>query len=74
MGHCYAEESKTELFFLAKSSSEYHLMIGPEGDFSLAEVQRAHEAGILSFSIGNQRFRTETAAVVAINRILCAQL
>lgn len=74
MGHCYTEEAKTELFFLAKSSSEYHLMIGPEGDFSLAEVKRAQEAGIYSFSIGNQRFRAETAAVVAINRILCAQL
>ncbi|MGA0012282.1 MAG: RsmE family RNA methyltransferase [Flavobacteriaceae bacterium] len=74
IGHCYPESDKIDLFHLGTSSSEYHLMIGPEGDFSQSEVARAQENSIKAFSLGNQRLRTETAAIVAINRILCAQL
>ncbi len=40
------------------------LLIGPEGDFSDAEIQQAEAAGFASVSLGRARLRTETAAVV----------
>ncbi len=41
------------------------VMIGPEGDFSEAEVNQANAAGFVPLSLGLPRYRTETAAVVA---------
>ena len=41
------------------------VMIGPEGDFSPAEVAAAEAAGFMSVSLGSSRLRTETAAIVA---------
>ena len=39
--------------------------VGPEGDFSKEEVQKALSAGFAPVSLGNSRLRTETAGVVA---------
>jgi 16S rRNA (uracil1498-N3)-methyltransferase len=74
MGHCYEEHQKKDLFFTARNYNDYHIMIGPEGDFSRNEVLLAKQQKAEFFSLGEQRLRTETAAIVAINRILCAQL
>lgn len=41
------------------------VLIGPEGDFSSAEVTQAIEAGFKKVSLGKSRLRTETAAVAA---------
>lgn len=41
------------------------ILIGPEGDFSPEEVAEAVEAGFEEITLGTQRLRTETAAVVA---------
>ena len=41
------------------------ILIGPEGDFSNIEIQKAYEKGFLAVSLGNSRLRTETAALVA---------
>ena len=41
-------------------------MIGPEGDFSVAEVEAAMAMGFNSASLGNSRLRTETAGISAI--------
>ncbi len=43
------------------------VLVGPEGDFSLAEVQEAEKLGFVSTSLGNSRLRTETAALVAVH-------
>lgn len=40
--------------------------IGPEGDFSPAEVDFALEHGFEEITLGQQRLRTETAALVAV--------
>jgi 16S rRNA (uracil1498-N3)-methyltransferase len=45
------------------------ILIGPEGDFSPAEIQMAQENGYLAVRLGNERLRTETAAMVACNTI-----
>lgn len=41
------------------------LLIGPEGDFSASEIQKAVSLGYKEATLGNERLRTETAAVVA---------
>ena len=40
------------------------LLIGPEGDFSPQEIEMAINNGYAAVSLGNQRLRTETAALV----------
>lgn len=42
------------------------VLIGPEGDFSLQEIQAAANAGFLPISLGDSRLRTETAALMAV--------
>lgn len=42
------------------------ILIGPEGDFSPAEVEAAVEAGFRPLTLGESRLRTETAAVAAV--------
>lgn len=41
------------------------ILIGPEGDFSLDEIKSAIDTGYQPISLGDNRLRTETAAIVA---------
>lgn len=41
------------------------VLIGPEGDFSLKEIQNATENGYKAVHLGQSRLRTETAGMVA---------
>ncbi len=45
------------------------ILIGPEGDFSPEEIRLAVGHGFEEISLGSQRFRTETAAVVAAEMV-----
>lgn len=45
------------------------ILIGPEGDFSLEEVELAKRNGFIEISLGESRLRTETAGVVACNTV-----
>ncbi len=42
------------------------VFIGPEGDFTPAEVRQAHERGAIPVSLGTRTLRSETAAVAAL--------
>ena len=64
IAHCY-EEDKKLLQHEIQKSSDVLILIGPEGDFSKEEVQKAIELGFIPVSLGNSRLRTETAGVVA---------
>jgi 16S rRNA (uracil1498-N3)-methyltransferase len=46
------------------------LFVGPEGGFSGAEISMLRDAGAEAVSLGPHILRTETAALVAISRIL----
>jgi len=48
-----------------KKNENILILIGPEGDFSPEEIKFALENGFKPITLGNQRLRTETAAVVA---------
>ncbi len=64
IAHC-EESSKTGLQKLLVPNSEVTMLIGPEGDFSPREVTLALNHGFRPVSLGKNRLRTETAAIVA---------
>ena len=66
IAHC-DPNSEERLFLPAiiKKNENILILIGPEGDFSPEEIKFALENGFKPISLGTQRLRTETAAVVA---------
>ena len=66
IAHCKGSK-KNELTTLVKSSEPQLLVIGPEGDFTLEEINLAEEKGFKMVSIGENRLRTETACITGIS-------
>ena len=66
IAHCDSSfEKRDYLPSIIKKSENILILIGPEGDFSPEEIKFALENGFEAISLGNQRLRTETAAVAA---------
>ncbi len=65
IAHCQPSDNKQPLPKIINSGGNIMILIGPEGDFSPEEVALALENGFREISLGTQRLRTETAAVVA---------
>lgn len=62
----YVDQTIPEhLQIAAKPSQNYCLLIGPEGDFSPAEIEMAIKNDYQPVSLGKSRLRTETAGMVA---------
>ena len=53
-----------------QTSGELTLLVGPEGGFTSAEVERAITAGAVPVRLGPYVLRTETAALAALSRLL----
>lgn len=66
IAHCY-EGEKPLLKDVLVPGQDALVLIGPEGDFSMEEVQKAKAAGFRAISLGKSRLRTETAALVAVH-------
>lgn len=70
IAHCYEEIPRISLFADLQAHAEptdsVTVLIGPEGDFSIDEVQMAINAGYQSVHLGNSRLRTETAGLMAV--------
>ena len=68
IAHCIGEGfAKVPILQALKKGKNVCFMIGPEGDFSPAEVSLAEAADAVAVSLGNNRLRTETAALAVIN-------
>lgn len=66
IAHCNSSFGEREyLGNLVKKERDTLILIGPEGDFSEEEITFALQNGFKPISLGKQRLRTETAAVVA---------
>lgn len=63
IAHCNGDE-KIHFKHAVKPMGNILLLIGPEGDFSPQEIEMAINNGYAAVSLGNQRLRTETAALV----------
>ena len=64
IAHCL-EHNQAHLKDLVPPNKNVLILIGPEGDFTLDEINLAQASGFESVNLGNTRLRTETAAVVA---------
>ncbi|MDF1694482.1 MAG: RsmE family RNA methyltransferase [Saprospiraceae bacterium] len=63
IAHCM--DPQQALNKLYSSGSNAIVLIGPEGDFTAAEVERAQANNWKEVSLGTSRLRTETAGIVA---------
>lgn len=72
IAHCYDDIPGTDnvkpfLGDVLSATDNALVMIGPEGDFSISEVQQALQAGFIPIHLGRSRLRTETAGLVAVH-------
>jgi 16S rRNA (uracil1498-N3)-methyltransferase len=66
IAHCEETEKKSLKKMLSEiEGTDSIILIGPEGDFTSAEIDTAIAEGYKPVMLGETRLRTETAAVVA---------
>ncbi len=68
IAHC-RENEKQYLNAVVKPKDNVIILIGPEGDFSLEEIEKSKLHKSIPVSLGKSRLRTETAALVALQNI-----
>lgn len=68
IAHC-AQGEKKSLKSQLQPKQNVLVLIGPEGDFALSEIEMALKNKFLPVSLGESRLRTETAAIVACHSV-----
>ena len=68
IAHC-EDTDKASLKSELKKGSDCLILIGPEGDFSIKEIEMALQQEFNPVALGNTRLRTETAAIVACHSV-----
>lgn len=71
IAHCAENERKELVAELKKNTNaeDILVLIGPEGDFSAEEIERALDSGFIPVVMGENRLRTETAGIVACTSV-----
>ena len=72
IAHCEDDKKKKLSDFQIDPFSNCQILIGPEGDFAPKEIDGALQNGYQPVSLGETRFRTETAGVVAAAMLMIA--
>ena len=67
IAHC--EDSERVELKNEKTEKKTLILIGPEGDFSPAEIEIALQNQFKAVNLGKSRLRTETAGIVAVHTI-----
>ncbi len=68
MAHC-EETDRKSLKQALKPKTDVTILIGPEGDFSVKEIEMAVQNNFIPVTLGETRLRTETAAIVACHSV-----
>ncbi len=68
IAHCEKLDRKS-LKQELKPQQDVTILIGPEGDFSVKEIAQALQNDFIPVTLGETRFRTETAAIVACHSV-----
>ncbi|MFD2541631.1 16S rRNA (uracil(1498)-N(3))-methyltransferase [Lacinutrix gracilariae] len=68
IAHC-EETDKKSLKSQLQPNQEVTILIGPEGDFSVKEIELALQNHFIPVTLGETRLRTETAAIVACHSV-----
>lgn len=61
-------------FFRTGSYGKVTIIIGPEGDFSQAEIECAMQHGFKAITLGPSRLRVESAALLSVNAVYLQSL
>ena len=69
IGYVEAVREVPSLFNSYPSGESALMLVGPEGDFSREEVDKAQQAGFQMVHLGFNRLRTETAALAAVHTL-----
>lgn len=69
IAHCEEQSEKIHLLNALEKEKQIHILIGPEGDFSPEEIQQVLNNQWRPVSLGENRLRTETAAIVACTSV-----
>ncbi len=70
IAHCIEDDKKKLTQFQIETGSTCQICIGPEGDFTKAEIELALQHQFIAVTLGETRLRTETAGMVAA-ALLC---
>ena len=68
IAHC-EESDKKSLKQQLQPKKDITILIGPEGDFSVKEIEMAIQNKFIPVTLGETRLRTETAAIVACHSV-----
>lgn len=69
IAHCYNDKERVDFFDSLRPlppDASVSILVGPEGDFSVNEVELAVNAGYRPVTLGLSRLRTETAGLMAV--------
>lgn len=66
IAHCNDTFDRKNLFDQLQNNTDTLIAIGPEGDFNAEEITKAQNLGYRGISMGENRLRTETAALYAV--------
>ncbi|MBA4323020.1 MAG: 16S rRNA (uracil(1498)-N(3))-methyltransferase [Odoribacter sp.] len=70
IGHCnHTEGVRKKIDLEYTKGNDAVILIGPEGDFTISEINKAKIAGYKPITLGNSRLRTETAGIAACHSI-----
>ena len=73
IAYCFEDENTPRRsikdVIAGNESEEIIILIGPEGDFSVAEAELAMANGFIPVHLGDSRLRTETAALAAVSAV-----
>lgn len=65
IAHCISTETRQSYIQHIEAGKDTLMLIGPEGDFTPAEITLCLDAGLKAVSLGQNRLRTETAGLYA---------
>jgi 16S rRNA (uracil1498-N3)-methyltransferase len=68
IAHC-EKTDKTSLKDVLQPMQDVTILIGPEGDFSVKEIETAIKHKFIPVTLGGTRLRTETAAIIACHSV-----
>lgn len=69
IAYCSQSIPRCEFAHVYEPCTDVGIMIGPEGDFDESEIRMALDAGFKPVTFGDNRLRTETAALYAATAI-----
>jgi len=65
IAHCIPEEKRNLADLLNSNLSSQIILIGPEGDFTSDEIEKARQQHFIPVALGDTRLRSESAGIVA---------